>query len=105
MKKIHGFTVDKKGRCVHYNTEVDIIANKCYDCRKYYACYHCHNELEQHPFSPWPIAEDSKEKIVLCGVCRKEMTYEEYKKASSCVNCNQQFNENCSMHRRMYFLL
>ena len=48
--KIHGIGLDKAGRCTHYHTQLDIAALLCAKCRKYYACYSCHDELEDHPF-------------------------------------------------------
>ena len=50
--KIHGIGLDKAGRCTHYHTQLDIAALLCAKCRKYYACYSCHDELEDHPFAP-----------------------------------------------------
>lgn len=44
--KIHGIGLDKAGRCTHYHTQLDIAALLCAKCRKYYACYSCHDELE-----------------------------------------------------------
>lgn len=46
--KIHGIGLDKAGRCTHYHTQLDIAALLCAKCRKYYACYSCHDELEDH---------------------------------------------------------
>ena len=43
--KIHGIGLDKAGRCTHYHTQLDIAALLCAKCRKYYACYSCHDEL------------------------------------------------------------
>ena len=48
--KIHGIGLDKAGRCTHYHTQLDIAALLCAKCRKYYACYSCHDELEDHSF-------------------------------------------------------
>ena len=45
--KIHGIGLDKAGRCTHYHTQLDIAALLCAKCRKYYACYSCHDELEE----------------------------------------------------------
>lgn len=44
--KIHGIGLDKAGRCTHYHTQLDIAALLCAKCRKYYACYSCHDELK-----------------------------------------------------------
>ena len=47
--KIHGIGLDKAGRCTHYHTQLDIAALLCAKCRKYYACYSCHDELQRQP--------------------------------------------------------
>ena len=31
---IYGINTDKDGRCVHYHSDVDVIANKCAKCQK-----------------------------------------------------------------------
>ena len=49
-KKINGLLVDDESRCQHYHTELDIVALKCFQCQKYYACYQCHDSLEDHKF-------------------------------------------------------
>ncbi|ALS01278.1 hypothetical protein ATZ33_07825 [Enterococcus silesiacus] len=103
MEKIHGSVVDNQGRCVHYASAVDVVGNKCFLCKKYYACFQCHDELEAHNFMPWPLVADPGAKIVLCGVCQFEMTADEYKKQSGCLNCGQLFNPNCSKHSAIYF--
>ncbi|WP_207695459.1 CHY zinc finger protein [Enterococcus sp. DIV0212c] len=103
MNTIHGSIIDKAGRCVHYDSAVDVVANKCYCCKKFYACYQCHNEYEDHFFLPWPIVEDPLAKIVLCGKCNHEMNHDEYKKSNQCSNCGHLFNSNCSRHSQIYF--
>ncbi|WP_430603472.1 CHY zinc finger protein [Enterococcus sp. DIV0724b] len=103
MANIFGLTIDNNSRCIHYGSLVDVIANKCYFCRKYYACFHCHDELEEHRFMPWPNSDVSKAKVVLCGVCQNEMTAKEYKEQTECLNCGHLFNPNCSRHASIYF--
>jgi len=102
-RTIHGKLTDISGRCEHYHSRLDIIANKCYQCKKYYACYKCHNETEDHRLQPWPVTEDSKEKLVLCGNCSYEMTYSEYKCSPECPSCHHPFNPGCSLHSHLYF--
>ena len=50
MVNIHGLTVDDESRCTHYHTPLDIIAIKFKCCNKFYPCYKCHNENENHDF-------------------------------------------------------
>lgn len=78
--KIHGIGLDKAGRCTHYHTQLDIAALLCAKCRKYYACYSCHDELEDHPFAPTTPEEAYP---VLCGNCGRKLTLQEYKKAAA----------------------
>ena len=74
--KIHGIGLDKAGRCTHYHTQLDIAALLCAKCRKYYACYSCHDELEDHLF----VATTPEETYpVLCGNCGRKLTLQEYK--------------------------
>ena len=103
MKKIFGQTVDNFGRCKHYNLLEDVIANKCYDCKKYYACYRCHNEQEKHVFLPWPISKEPIDKVVLCGACDYEMSFLEYREFKKCPNCDHLLNSKCINHVHYYF--
>lgn len=52
MIEIHGIDTDEAGRCTHYHQEVDVAGLKCARCQKYYACYQCHDQLEDHPLPP-----------------------------------------------------
>lgn len=58
--KIHGIGLDKAGRCTHYHTQLDIAALLCAKCRKYYACYSCHDELEDHS-----LLQQHRKKLIL----------------------------------------
>ncbi|WP_156191481.1 CHY zinc finger protein [Corynebacterium kalinowskii] len=93
---IRGRTVDKHGRCEHYHSELDVVANKCATCGEYWACYQCHQE-SGHAFGAMP----RDEKAVMCGVCGHEMTAAEY--ADSCPKCGAQFNPGCKLHAGIYF--
>ena len=74
MTNIVGVAVDAYGRCAHYHSDRDIIANKCATCRRYWACYQCHDALADHPFGRMPLTEPA----VLCGACGTVMTYCQY---------------------------
>lgn len=82
MVEAQGFLVDKQTRCIHYHSKLDIIALQCYDCKKYYACYWCHDSLENHIFEPYPLSL-IQDKPILCGVCLKLLTYKQYKESLS----------------------
>lgn len=85
--KIHGVGLDKEGRCKHYHTSLDIAALLCAQCRKYYACYSCHDEMEDHPFAATAPEEQYP---VLCGNCKRKLTRWEYKQGS-CPYCHSPY--------------
>lgn len=101
-KKINGLLIDNESRCQHYHTELDIVALKCFECQKYYACYQCHDSLEDHTFRAYPC-QLKEDKVLICGVCRHEMTIKEYQEAVACPNCHSAFNPACSKHYDIYF--
>ncbi|HGL8834083.1 TPA: CHY zinc finger protein [Streptococcus agalactiae] len=85
MQEYFGIGLDSSSRCYHYHTKLDIVALKCAVCQKYYACYKCHDALEEHCFA----ATKSDEMFpVLCG---------------SCPYCRMLFNPNCQRHDSIYF--
>lgn len=97
--KIYGKGLDTDGRCIHYHTEKDVAALLCGRCRKYYACFSCHDELEDHPFK---ATEPEEQYPVLCGCCRSRLTKKEYE-TGSCPHCGAAFNPRCSLHKDIYF--
>ena len=102
MNQAQGLLVDDESRCIHYHGEKDIVSLQCYECKKYYACYQCHNAMETHIFSPYPLtlAED---RPILCGVCKRIMTFQEYQKQIACPYCKSPFNPGCKQHYSYYF--
>lgn len=96
---IYGLLTDEEGRCSHYHTERDVAALRCDTCGRYYACYQCHDLLEDHPFQP-VSADDTAP--VLCGSCFHTMTQEEYEKGH-CPFCGHHFNPGCKKHHHIYF--
>lgn len=96
---IYGSLIDKQGRCVHYNSKLDIISNRCGQCGKLYACYKCHNQLEDHSFLP--VKKDEKDSV-LCGVCKKMFSYIEYAGLCACPDCKSEFNPRCALHKNIY---
>jgi len=97
--QIHGQDLDEAGRCRHYHKHCDVVALKCSECGKYYACYECHDALEDHPFR----ATDKMEPFpVLCGNCHRALTRGEYI-TGSCIYCGIEFNPGCKLHYDIYF--
>ena len=102
-RKIYGLLVDNQSRCQHYHTELDIVALKCFDCLKYYACYQCHDRLGgTHSFRAYPC-HLKQDKVLICGVYQHEMVIDEYQEAIVCPNCHSAFNLACSKHYDIYF--
>lgn len=102
MVNIYGPTVDNESRCIHYQTPLDIIAIKFKCCNKYYPCYKCHNEAASHTIQRLDSSEFN-EKAILCGVCKHEMTINEYMMIEACPNCDAHFNNRCKYHYHHYF--
>lgn len=95
---IHGIDVDSQGRCAHWHSERDVVANTCGACGKLWACSLCHDECENHSFAP----VDRRERSVMCGACGHMMTHAEY--GASCPACGHPFNPGCKTHEDVYFL-
>ena len=99
---VHGATVDDQTRCVHYRTELDVIAIKFACCGRYYPCHACHSEAESHEARQWPLAAQ-EERAILCGVCSTELTIAEYRAVDACPACGAVFNPGCRLHAHLYF--
>lgn len=111
--EVFGQTVDEFTRCVHYKTELDVIAIKFVCCNRYYPCFECHAAAESHTAEQWP-RERWGEAAIFCGGCRSELSIEEYKRAlaeagaaasvaAACPRCAIPINERCSLHAELYF--
>ena len=98
-EQIYGRLVDEAGRCEHYHSPLDIIANRCATCGKLYSCYRCHNELEDHDFAP---VDEDEPATVMCGVCGAKFSYKTYSSLTNCTTCGAQFNPRCSLHKDIY---
>ena len=90
--------IDADGRCRHWHTLVDVIANKCHTCGGWFACSLCHAELTDHEFGPMP----KDQLCVMCGACGRTMTYAEYS-AYKCPACGHAFKTGCALHAGTYF--
>ncbi|AFL85381.1 hypothetical protein Belba_2848 [Belliella baltica DSM 15883] len=101
--RVFGKSIDKQTRCVHWHSDLDIIAIKFKCCDKYYPCFSCHEEEADHKHAVWPKGEFD-EKAILCGVCRHELSIKEYMASgNTCTNCKSSFNPGCSNHYHLYF--
>lgn len=100
-----GPTVDAQTRCIHYRTVLDVIAIRFACCGEFYPCHLCHEETAGHPSRPWPAAS-RHERAILCGLCRCELTIQEYTRSPHdprCPRCGAVFNPRCSRHHALYF--
>jgi uncharacterized CHY-type Zn-finger protein len=103
MTTVKGKTVDDQTRCEHYHSTLDVIAIKFKCCNDYYPCYQCHEETAGHQPLVW-AREEWGNKAILCGVCKQELTINEYFKSDNhCPHCHAAFNPNCSRHYHLYF--
>ena len=96
---VHGVGLDAQSRCQHYHSRLDVVSLKCSSCKRYYACYKCHDSLEDHAFQATSSTETAP---VLCGVCLHYLTLAEYK-MGSCPDCQSLFNPKCQRHDTIYF--
>jgi uncharacterized CHY-type Zn-finger protein len=100
---VKGKTTDTHTRCVHYHSQLDIIAIKFKCCSNYYPCYECHAEEAGHTAQIWSKDERTT-KAILCGMCNYELTIEEYfTSGNQCTKCHSPFNPKCSGHYHLYF--
>lgn len=100
--RVLGPTVDDETRCIHYRTDLDVIAIRFACCGEFYPCHLCHAETADHPAQQWPVA-DRGEHAVLCGVCRATLTIADYLASDSCPRCAAAFNPGCALHAPLYF--
>ncbi|WP_223691987.1 CHY zinc finger protein [Leifsonia poae] len=100
--RIHGRPVDDQTRCVHYATELDVVAIRFRCCGDYYPCHLCHEECAGHPAEQWPLAERDR-LAVLCGVCSTELSIAGYLETTGCPACGADFNPGCRLHTGLYF--
>ena len=97
-EKIWGLGLDDEGRCSHYHQANDIVALKCSQCKKYFACYKCHDEIENHKF----VSTDKENFPVMCGHCGILLNFDDYA-LGTCIKCKSVFNPNCHLHWDIYF--
>lgn len=101
--QVFGSIYDNETRCTHWHTDKDIIALKFACCGKYWPCYQCHNSCMEGPLRKYAVVE-SAVKVVLCGSCAEEMTFQEYIDCDyACKKCHGEFNPGCKLHYGIYF--
>ncbi|CUS24882.1 LAQU0S21e00584g1_1 [Lachancea quebecensis] len=104
-----GQLVDDQTRCIHWNSPLDVVCFKFECCEAFYACYSCHESQESHAIKRYNLTLEPAEKVVLCGVCKETMTFEEYRNGKTCGDelgcpyCGAQFNPGCKLHYSIYF--
>jgi uncharacterized CHY-type Zn-finger protein len=100
---VRGIDMDARTGCVHYRSELDIIAVKFNCCQMYYSCFRCHELEADHPARIWPQAQFDA-KAVLGGACGAELTIREYLDCHAvCPACRARFNPRCELHYHLYF--
>ncbi|SCU94390.1 LAFA_0F21550g1_1 [Lachancea sp. 'fantastica'] len=111
MSDPKGLLIDNQSRCVHWNSQLDVVCFKLKCCQHYYACHSCHDALESHPVQKYNISQDPSSHVVLCGVCRNTMSFNQYRSKTAsirdqslqCPFCCASFNPNCKLHYSIYF--
>lgn len=100
---VKGNTTDDQTRCIHYHSQLDIIAIKFKCCETYYPCFYCHKSEAGHPAEKWKD-EDFNREAILCGVCKTELTIRQYLESNyNCPSCHSAFNPGCHNHNHLYF--
>lgn len=105
MVKVLGKIVDNETRCVHWHTDLDVMAIKFKCCKNFFACYSCHEETTDHPIIKYDLSkqDDCGVEIILCGKCYSTMTFNDYVSDVRCINCDTPFNPGCKLHYTLYF--
>lgn len=101
--EVKGKPVDDHTRCVHWHSQLDIIALKFKCCESYFPCYECHKETAGHEAKRYNLRENPDLKCILCGNCNAEMTFSQYSSSLKCIDCNSKFNPACASHYHLYF--
>ncbi|CAB4256086.1 similar to Saccharomyces cerevisiae YKL084W HOT13 Zinc-binding mitochondrial intermembrane space (IMS) protein involved in a disulfide relay system for IMS import of cysteine-containing proteins [Maudiozyma barnettii] len=105
MVKLVGKLVDDQTRCIHWNSQLDVMAIKFKCCQTFYPCFECHQEVANHDPIRYDlkIEKDATTSTILCGICHNEMTFNEYSNGIKCTSCLTDFNPGCKLHYGLYF--
>lgn len=101
IHQVRGHTVDEQGRCTHWHSELDVVANRCIVCDEFWACHSCHEELAGHDFGR--VLKSDLGPAVLCGCCGDTLSYRQYAAVTACPLCEHPFNPGCKLHEELYF--
>ena len=121
---LRGVGVDPETRCVHWESELDVVALRFGCCGTFSPCHACHAETADHDPEPWPRARFD-EPAVLCGACGATLSARVYLDGEAlrasgsegrshsgsrakpdddaCPACGAAFNPGCRRHRDRYF--
>lgn len=101
--EVYGLCLDAETRCIHYDSDRDVVAIRFHCCDRYYPCAECHAAVTDHNPEPIPGAAFDRPGV-LCGVCGRVLTVTEYLDADhSCPSCDAAFNPGCAAHHDRYF--
>lgn len=99
---VGGEPVDGACRCVHYRSELDVVAIRLACCDVYFPCFRCHDEAVEHARLRWTPAE-ADERAILCGACGTRLRIRTYRAVTECPECSHAFNPGCRLHEELYF--
>jgi uncharacterized CHY-type Zn-finger protein len=102
---VRGVSVTDQTRCVHYDSDLDVVAVRFKCCDTFYACLRCHDALANHPPLRWSKSE-REINAIYCGTCQGTMSIREYIGCGNrCPLCGAAFNAGCADHYHFYFEL
>ncbi|SQA00231.1 zinc finger protein [Staphylococcus aureus] len=102
MPKVYGSLIDTETRCriilpkkILLQLNLNVVINTIHAISAIMS-------LKKHAIKRW--SEPSfNEKAILCGVCKHELTINEYMMVERCPNCQSRFNNRCKYHYHIYF--
>ncbi|MDW3648542.1 MAG: CHY zinc finger protein [Bacteroidia bacterium] len=103
-QRVQGLELDSQSRCVHWNSELDIVALRMPEDEAFYACYECYEAIH-HTLPPrWKKEDFEEAKSILCGQCGTVMSVRTYLDSKNhCPSCKSSFNPGCAKHYHFYF--
>lgn len=99
---VQGAVVDAQARCVHYRSDLDVVALRFRCCGDWYPCVRCHDAAVSHPREVWE-AEAADRHAAMCGRCGMTLSISQYRRSTACPACGAGFNPRCAGHHAMYF--